>query len=263
MPADDTTNQPCKNIYIKQLMHHVGPEIANVPHVTETPFLQPRPGGGEPLVDLTTKNLKIRCSWRGLLPHLKNVLVFKGLMYSRQIITDERIRNVFVGSESYKSRSQRVRDDLETFNSLADLVSADYHLVIVKLGYLGYKNIAAAGALKEVLLIRAALNKPTWLLEDPNRHWAHSRDADVEAYIELNFEELVIEEEPSYEPEPSVGMGVDEGDEPLIDEQALAEAPNEHGQLVPEDEPPAEAGELSLLGSDQPDKKQWKKKRWH
>jgi len=192
--ADDSVKQ-CLNIYARQLKDHLGTEIASVPHVTSSPLLQLSTDGSPPIVDLTNDNIHIRSTWPALLPHLKWVLGVKGLLFYYRIVTDLKIKTVFVGSDSYKARPASMREDVMTFNSLEDLVGSDQHLVIVKLGYLGHKNVAAAGALKEALMLRDAARKPTWIFEDlrDGYEWKHSHSQDVEEYIQRMFKVVTIE----------------------------------------------------------------------
>lgn len=205
---DDSTSQLCRNFRGILTSQHLGPELWNVQQVLTSPLFQMETGK-PPTVDLTGKNLFLRCPWPNLLPHLKWTLGCKGIKFRFVIITDQQIKNVYVGNEQYKARSVAQRDEVQTFNSLADLV-ADYDLVIIKLGYIGHSNRAAAGALKETLLIRAALNKPVWLIEDPRHTWLHSNDADVADYVEHRFKEVPIKPadpgEDYKDPEESLDM---------------------------------------------------------
>ena len=58
---------------------------------------------------------------------------------SDSAITDERIKNVFVGNKSYKQRSSKVRDDKDSYNGLKDLVES-HDLIIIRLGVLGTRT---------------------------------------------------------------------------------------------------------------------------
>lgn len=229
--ADGVSMRMCRNLFAKSMRMHLGKELSDVQHVSTSPLLE-RGTDGEILVDRTTDDLWIMgCTWIGIRPHLKLALFLKGLAFSFRIITDQQIKNVFVGNEH---RQFRVAG--QSFcNSLGDLVS-DIDLVIVKLGYIGYKNKAASGALKETLLIREALSLPTWVIEDPSRPWTHSRDLDVESYLEGRFEVLPIESDCELvETEESFDdMGVD----PDPDEEFVPEVktPHEVGLDLPGDE---------------------------
>jgi hypothetical protein len=122
---------------------------------------------GEIEGDRTEENLLIKGSWSVVCQHLHWALSGKRRFsehFDYKIVTDEKILSVWLGSESYKQRASDVRDEVETFNNLADLMEAP-HLVLVRLGQLGYQNRAAAGALKQALGIREVSFKPTWLIE--------------------------------------------------------------------------------------------------
>jgi hypothetical protein len=118
-------------------------------------------------------------------------------------VTDQQIKTVYLGNEHRKVKP----DDKEAYNSVSDLIGADFDLVIVKLGYLGYKNKAAPGALKEALLVRKDLSLPTWVIEDPQYPWTHSRDFDVEQFLDERYDTVVIDGS-ERTPEPD-DMGTD------------------------------------------------------
>jgi hypothetical protein len=174
------------------------PEIFNAPKISETPFFVPSKVRGQPApVNLTKKNLFIRgITWPAMLPHLRFVLM--AMPYLRfKIVNDQRIKEVFVGAESFKSQPLSVREteSKEMNNAIGDLLGDAYDLVIIQLGLLGYKNVAAAGVLKEALMMRVTQNRPTWLFETSDRNitWQYSRDPEVEAYVTDNFEEFTPE----------------------------------------------------------------------
>ncbi len=192
IPVDALTVRRCPHYYSLLLARHLGDEISSVKHARETPLLQASKTGGKPVVDMTKQNILIGGRWRGLLPHLKTALAFQGPEFPFRIVTDEKIKNVFVGNESYKNRQRDERDDVEVNNGLPDLIGENFELVIIRLGHLGYKNISAAGALKEALMHRAMLRKPTWLVVDPDQPWLHSKSDDVEFYVLRNFKEIYL-----------------------------------------------------------------------
>lgn len=210
--AEGMTMRMCRNMYLRSLHQHLGPEISRVQHVPVSPLFE------RGKVDRTGDNLFLTgCAWRELLPHIKLALACKGLMFTFRIVDDQQIKNVFVGNEHRK-----VRLAGQAFhNSLADFLGDDAELVIIRLGFMGYKNIAAAGALKEALLIRESLRLATWVFEDSEHPWVHSRDMDVEHYIKGKFETIAVEgADPGYynfEPD-------DMGSDPDPEEGALAVA---------------------------------------
>ncbi len=189
--VDDLNVRECKCAYAKRLKAHLGPEIAGapLPDLDDTESLLFLPGGE----DCTEKNTILQGYWTDVLPQIKWALGCKGPMFRFTVLTDEKLRTVYLGKESYAQRAKSKRDDMETFNSLADIVGTEYDLVIIKLGFLGYKNIAMPGILKESLMLREVACKPTWLVESPQApfasgHFAHNDD--VAEYIRTRFDSV-------------------------------------------------------------------------
>lgn len=182
VPTQNGRHQMCRNLHVQQLRRHLGPEIAGVRHV-QSPLL--RLDGSTVVEDMTKSNLWLQIAWPDLVPHLKWVFGLKGLLFNFKIVTDVKIKSVFVGAEAYRARATAEREDRESFNTLEDLVGKEVDLLLVKLGYLGHKNIAAAGAIKEALMVREVLGKPTWMIEDTRRDhaWVHSRSEELEMYM--------------------------------------------------------------------------------
>lgn len=236
----------CPNIRARSIRERLGPEIGGAKHFRNSPLLQLRPEGGPPESDLTQENLLIKCGWWQLLPHLKWALGLrlKNDAFFFRIIEDQRIKDIFCGDEAYKVRSRESRDDGLSFNGLRDFCESP-DLLIIKLGYLGYKNIAAAGALKEALLIRDSANKPTWLVLDPapDRKWVHSHNADVSEYVHQYYTTLKLGDE------DALGMSVDDGSEEEFEE---VEVEVEEVEEEDEGEIPADWG---LPGDDAPKKR--------
>jgi len=133
-------------------------------------------------------------------------------MFRFLLITDERIKNVFVGNESAKVKPKEERDTTKSFNCLADLV-CDHDLVVVLLGFLGHKNVAMPGALKEALMLREVAQKATWIVDKMDYPFGighHSYSEDVSDYIFSHFQCLDIER---------TGSSKTEGDDPQVLEE--------------------------------------------
>jgi len=189
--GDDMTVQQCICAYSRALKAHLGAEIATAPVITQSPLFVAGPSGDAPKVDRTDENLFIEGYWRDILTHMKWALGCKGPFFRFRMVTDEKLKVVYLGAESYGSRAKGKRDEVTTFNSLADLVGADLDLLIIRLGFLGYKNQAMAGILKEALMIREFACKPTWIVEVPTSifgpgHFSFSEE--VGDYIAENYE---------------------------------------------------------------------------
>lgn len=183
---DDTRVVQCICSYAKTLKAYLGTEIASAATITQSQFFTLAGKGQPPKVDLTESNLFIRGYWSDLLPHLKWTLACKGPMFRYRIVTDEKLKSVYVGNESYKHRAKDVRDEVETFNSIGDLLGPEIDLIILRLGFLGYKNVAMPGVLKEALMLRESATKPTWLvdsMENPYVAGYHAYSEDTWDYI--------------------------------------------------------------------------------
>lgn len=198
IPIDDLNVRECRCARKRAIRAYLGPELCAVPTPPGSPLFVHVPN--EDPEDLTKKNLVIRGYWTDVMPHIKWAL---GALADRSagtfprytILTDERLRTVYVGAESYGSRAKSKRDDMQTFNTLADIVGSDFDLVIIRLGHLGYKNVAMPGILKEALMLREVALKATWLIDSPQApftvgHFAYSEDG--YEYIKNRFDVVEI-----------------------------------------------------------------------
>ena len=215
--GDDARVQQCICSYAKTLKAHLGPEISAAPTISASPFYALGEKGQPPKVDRTKENLFVKSYWSDLLPHLKWVLGCKGPMFRFRIVTDEKLKTVYLGGESYGQRSREVRNDITTYNSIGDLVGADLDLVIVRLGFLGYKNVAMPGILKEALMLRESALKPTWVVEVPSSifgpgHFSYNED--VANYIDRLFDVVNIVQS---RPDTDLPHGFDAVAEPMED----------------------------------------------
>ena len=215
----DNDWKQCVCAFTRSLRTKLGPEISTAKLVTETPLLKGS-------VDLTKENVLLKADWTLLTGHLKFVLMQKnyehGLHFYCNILTDERLKTVWVGDEAYKAKSRKKRDGVESHNTLADIVGPNYDLVLIRLGFLGYPNRAMPGILKEALMIRQGAAKPTWLVEDPEfppfTQGHHAWNQEVGRYVVERFKEVSLlsteaKFASSYFPEtPSKGMVLSDED---------------------------------------------------
>lgn len=187
---DDLNTRQCVCSLARSLMIHLGPEIGGAKPLTDSPLFIRGEKPGDPVeYDATTQNLFLKGRWIDVISHFKFALCFKGLNFRTRVTTDEKLKSIFVGNESYKAVMRSKREDMDTYNGLADYVT-EPHLLIIRLGFLGYKNIAMAGILKEALLHREVQRKATWLLEVPTSIFGpghFSYNDDVGTYIDENF----------------------------------------------------------------------------
>jgi len=86
--------------------------------------------------------------------------------FTFRVVDDDLMLSVWLGKKSYRSRASRVREDVETYNDLADLLE-DPSLVIIRLG-IAQRNVAIGDVLGLALGIRDRVSKPTWVVEDLN-----------------------------------------------------------------------------------------------
>ena len=244
IPVDSTKAKPCPNIYVQSLRNHLGPEIAGVKHDKDSP-----------LITLTDSDVRIQTeSWRALLPHLKAALGKRGLGFSFLILADERIRYVFVGNAAYRARRREEREASITYNDIHDLV-AEPDLVIIRVGQLGYKNIAAGGALKEALFVRDVENGPTWCVEENGTAYlsSHSYDEEVDNIVS-KWEQIEVGEFDE-NAEPEEDPYIDDGSDPFEAAEKQARSRLEPQSKV---EPDVDVGDVDFdFGSKG---KPWKKK---
>jgi hypothetical protein len=190
------TREPCNCKIAEYMVKHLGTEIARAETIFSSPLYELADRSGEePKLDRTKENLHVKAAWVDLLPHLKLCLWPKGIFFNFRIVTDEKIKTVFVGAESYSARAKNKRDDMVTYNSLADLLGPEFDFVIIRLGHLGHKNAAAPGAVKEALMIRDVAKKPTWVVEEPNSPFGPGNftySDDLAEYIDLNFKTVAL-----------------------------------------------------------------------
>lgn len=215
--GDESRVVQCICSYAKTLKAYLGPEIASADTITRSPLYELAGKGEPPKADRTSDNLFVKSYWSDLLPHLKWTLACKGPMFRYRIVTDEKLKTVFLGNESYKTRSRDTRDDVVTYNSIGDLVGPEIDLIILRLGFLGYKNVAMPGVLKEALMLRESASKPTWLVEVPSSPFGpghFSYNEDVAGYISRLFEvvNLVTEKRDDFDL-PHGFMGSEDGDD--------------------------------------------------
>jgi hypothetical protein len=156
---------------------------------------------GTLLVNKTTQNLFIKCWWKDFKSHFRlvsvNLLQRNRLQWYWQFVTDERLKNLYLGNEAHQNKTRKRRGEEESYNCISDFIGPMFDLVIIRLGYLGWKNQAMSGILKEALLVRQAANKPTWIIEQPCSIFGEGHFSwgfDVGEYVKANFEVMDLVE---------------------------------------------------------------------
>jgi len=175
------------------LLNFLGPEIFNAKPIS-SPLYRPtlNPESNEIEGDRTEDNLFIQGPWKTVCQHLHWTLTGKRRFSHKfhfKIVDDRSLLDVWLGNESYKAKSREVRDDIETHNSLSDLIS-DATLLIIRLGGVIHSNKAAANVLKEALVSRELLFMPTWVIEGsaPYNDGHKTYNDEVGEYIHDKFD---------------------------------------------------------------------------
>jgi len=236
---DDYTSAECPNMKMRRqaehIRSHLTPDLLTVKPVKASPLYVPKG------TDFTGKNLLIQgIPWSAFRSHLKYIVMWKvltGQGFTYKVVDDQRLKEVWLGTEAYKSRAPSAREQRETNNAIDDLVAETFDLVIIRLGLLGHKNSAAANVLREALMLRTErYNKPTWLFlsSDPEIRWQHSRDDAVDSYVEARFAAIELEADSKKELYGDTGIVVD-GTEDAPEPEEKAFVPKEERGSASED----------------------------
>lgn len=214
--GDPFTQIECNNLFLRRVGLKLGVEIATAATLADSPLYV---WGGK---DKTQSNLFLKGDWVDLLPHLKCALLRKFYScgveaFSFRVVTDERLKNVYLSNEAYTAKQRKKRDEGEVYNSLSDLIGNSHNLIIIRLGFLGYKNVAMPGILKETLMMRQAQGVPTWVVEDPDSlfvpgHFSWSLDVSdylTRYYETLDFTSAVRTPRSGLPEEEDEGLGLD------------------------------------------------------
>ncbi len=259
--VDDLTVKQCICAFARAMKEHLGPEIALARSLASSPLFVA--GDPKPKIDRTGDDLFLKGYWVDLLSHFKSALAGKGLFFSFKIVTDERLRTVYLGGEKYSAHPKNKRDEMATNNSLSDLVGPDIDLVIIRLGFLGYKNVAMPGILKEALMLRAAATKPTWIVEDPSQgyfgpgHLAYSEDLAEDIDRRFKVIELTNKKRSIPEPEPESAEEDVDLDAPIPVKEIIVAKP----RFVALPPPEIDTGALGDGEGPKKYKSTWKKSR--
>jgi hypothetical protein len=141
-----------------------------------------------PLCSQTAFNVIVTSPWSALLPHLRLSLgrawhygELENKPFTFKTTTDEQVL-----------RASLARDkDSDLYDSTVGRGS----LLIVRLGFLGWRNVAAAGYLHEALRFREFEHKAIWLTDTPDVPFEKghlSWSPELDGYIADNFEKVVL-----------------------------------------------------------------------
>jgi hypothetical protein len=243
--VDDFTSMLCSCARNRLMRAHLGPEIASAKKIKSSPLFKRGPTPQEPIQDRTQENLFIRGPWQLLLAHFRYTLICKGLLFRFQIVTDQRIKTVFVGAEAAQSRTREERESSKkSYNSLADIV-CEHDLLILRLGFLGHKNQAMAGALKEALMLREVQHMPTWIVDMPGNEFVNGHRAFSEENSDYIFSHFAVldftntEKPATHAPIPERQPAVepprfDEKDQPLEEDARPSVEPDDVAGIMGE-----------------------------
>lgn len=250
--GDDLFSDVCPNmkvVALRQRLTRIDPQLLKVRYDATTPLYQ----YGK--CDRTQENLLLtQLDWKLFLSHFKWVLGCKATNFFPRIVTDNTLKQVYMGEASLRSRSTAQRDEgeLPIFNSLEDLLASP-DLVIIRVGFVVYFNRAMSSILMEALLLRDGLGKPTWIVEAAGQHftpWVKTEhgvtsgmpccDIDVRNFVDARFESLQLGDPSTVEP-----TSEQEGEEvSLPGSQMVEEEPSGYDA----EEPPADP-EASIIDS--------------
>jgi hypothetical protein len=145
--------------------------------------------GQSPLLGRARSNVFVTSTWAALAPHLRLALGMawhQGELerepFSFRVVTDEQILRASLGRDK----------DPELYDGAV----AGVGLLVVRLGFLGWKNHAAAGYLHEALLRCIDVDRrPVWLTDTPSTPFekGHLSWSDhVSKYVMEHFEKVTL-----------------------------------------------------------------------
>lgn len=205
IPVSELSVRDCSCIRRKILAAFLGPDLCKAPVLesgSSPLYVVNRARWDDPAtLDRTSESLLIHARWRVIASHFQLALGHRrthDTTFRFVVDTDQHLLNVYLGNEHAKWRQT-----VKGYNSLKDLVE-DPELVIIRLGFIGHTNRAAANVLREAIMIRAFANKPTWIVKDPHEAFPVSWDEVVASYIDENFDtiDLTTSEQRDIMPEP-------------------------------------------------------------
>jgi hypothetical protein len=154
----------CPNIYVKAVYHHLDPQLRCC----------------ETVVKKVTQLVKIAAQhrflyfpslpWNVLAAHAKDYVLRQPepLRYTHRVTSDREIVGVRLGKRDslHDIVSDEMFLEVASFKDIDDFLRPP-QLVIVRLGDMGYKNVAAAGWVYEAINMRVLENKRTWVMVTP------------------------------------------------------------------------------------------------
>lgn len=177
----------CVCVYRRRKREFLGEEIFDAAKIQESPLIERTRDRRGLVADLTCQNLWVTAEWAELLPHLRFALGIKwhlshesGEEFRFRLLTDEQLRLGYLEA--------RTADGEE---NLPALLSGRFNLVVLRLGFLGWKNSAMPGILLSALMHRREIAKaPLWIVDTPTEQFSKghlSWSEDAVAYVTKYF----------------------------------------------------------------------------
>lgn len=143
------------------------------------------------LFGCTRDDMIIYASWGDALPQIANVFFTMwrdmGMHVRTKIVTDKDIlRANFSDVNKYPSDGEGETKRRVTDEPVHKLISEEYVLLVIRLGFLGRANSAMPGYLYEALRYRESKGVRTWIISDPKRPFDKTHfawDQQVDEYI--------------------------------------------------------------------------------
>jgi hypothetical protein len=189
---DDLTVAECRCAYGRRKAQFLGADIFEAPRLRSTPLVERTQDKLGLVTDTTRENLWITCPWAALRPHLRLALGIKwhvsttlGRSFHFRILTDEQVRAAALGESTAK---------------VADLLGAEAHLVILRLGFLGWPNKAMPGFLRGALMHRLEIvHEPIWITDTPTEPFSKGHftwSDETGGFVSTSFKKFALGGEP-------------------------------------------------------------------
>lgn len=185
----ETRGQSCECLQRVRLFEYLGDQLYAAPEWRYSALYNEQ-------ADRTKDSLFLRGKGPLARAHIRWVLRHKfqhtNGKFRYLIATDERLKNVFVGDESYSQMNPEDRGSRRTYNNLASVVQPP-DLLIIELGRLRGRHGGGPKAFLNAIAGRGAA-KPTWVIEGDVLftvgHTAYSEEA--ADHLREHFEEVPL-----------------------------------------------------------------------
>jgi len=184
----------CPNMFIKRFYDQLDPSLKKAKIIRKR----------LKVCDYLDENLFIRsASWSKLAPLVKLALIYspKPLEHTHRVTSDREITGIKLGKRDMSRDTVALTalagdGDQFHFRDLDDFLRHP-KLLILRLGDLGYKNIACPGWVYESVNLRLIEGNPTWIVESPEVQWTslHLAYSDaLDSLLTESFKEVTLKE---------------------------------------------------------------------